>query len=116
MNVCYFSLGSPVSASDVSKPIFEIKVTEDKTNISIDTLSGSVNNAPSFGSLTVSDSPNPPPLIFGEALTVREPKDGAFLTDPDNVSIEMLVLYSVTLISNIGLLPSEALTGEPIEK
>ena len=55
-----------MSASDVSKPIFEIKVTEDKTNISIDTLSGSVKNAPSFGSLTVSASPKISGGGFGE--------------------------------------------------
>ena len=39
-----------------------------------------------------------------------------FLTDPYNIGVEILVLSSVSLISNIGLLPAEALTGEPNEK
>ena len=36
-----FSLGSPVSDTPVSKPIFDIKATEDKTKISTIMLSGS---------------------------------------------------------------------------
>ena len=36
-----FLFGSPVSASAFSKPIFEIKATEDKTNISTPMLYGS---------------------------------------------------------------------------
>ena len=63
-----------------------------------------------------SHSPNPPPLLFGEALVAREPKDRTFFTDPDNIGVEILVLSSVDLISNIGLLTAEALTGEPNEK
>ena len=39
-----------------------------------------------------------------------------FLPDPYNIDVEILVLSSVALISNIGLLASEALTGEPNEK
>ena len=53
----YFSFGSPVSASDVSKPIFEIKDTEYKTNISAPMLSGSVKNSACFGSLAARSSP-----------------------------------------------------------
>ena len=52
-----FSIGSPVSASAVSDPIFEIKATEYKTNISTLMLSGSVKNFVSFGSLAASTSP-----------------------------------------------------------
>ena len=39
-----------------------------------------------------------------------------FLPDTENISVEMLVLYSVALISKIGLLKAEALTGKPNEK
>ena len=35
---------------------------------------------------------------------------------PYNIGLEILVLSSVALISNIGLLTAEALTGEPNEK
>ena len=38
------------------------------------------------------------------------------MPDPDNIGVEILVLSSVALISNIGLLTAEALTGEPNEK
>ena len=50
---------------------------------------------------------------FGEALAAREPKDTTFFTGPDNIGVEILVWYSVALISNIGLLTAKALTGEP---
>ena len=63
-----------------------------------------------------SQLPNPPPLLFGEALVAIEPKDRTFLLDPDNIGVEILVLSSVALISNICLLISEALTGEPNDK
>ena len=45
-----------MSASDVSKPIFDIKATEYKTNISTPMLSGSGKNVLSFGSLSASAS------------------------------------------------------------
>ena len=57
MKVGPFSYGSPVSASSGIKPIFEIKATEDKTNITIPILSGSVKNIISFDSLAASASP-----------------------------------------------------------
>ena len=63
-----------------------------------------------------SHSPNPLLLLFGKALAAREPKDMTLLPDPDNIGEEILVLSSVALISNIGLLTSEALTGEPNDK
>ena len=56
--VVSFLFGSPVSDSTVSKPIFGIKVTKDKTNISTPMLSGSGKNVLSFGSLYASASPN----------------------------------------------------------
>ena len=43
--VGYFSFGSPVIASAVNKPIFEIKATEDKNNIYTPALSGSVKTS-----------------------------------------------------------------------
>ena len=55
-------------------------------------------------------------LIFGKALVSRELKYRTFLTDPYNIGVEVLVLSSVVLISNIGLLTAEVLTGEPNEK
>ena len=57
MKVGSFSFGSPVSASAVGKPIFEIKATEDKTNISTPMLYGSGKNIASFGSMDASASP-----------------------------------------------------------
>ena len=57
MNVGSFSFGSPVSASDVNKPIFEIKATEDNTNISTPMLSGSGKKVVSFGSMALNASP-----------------------------------------------------------
>ena len=52
-----FLFGSPVSASDVSKKIFDINNTEDKTNISTPILSGSGKNVASFGSMDARASP-----------------------------------------------------------
>ena len=46
-----FFFGSLVSASDVSKIIFVINNTEDKTKISKPMLSGSGKNVVSFGSM-----------------------------------------------------------------
>ena len=60
LKVGSFSFGSPVSASDVSNPIFEIKAiksTEDKTKISTPILFGSVKNVLSYGSMAASTSP-----------------------------------------------------------
>ena len=57
LKVGSFSFGSPVSASAISKPIFEIKATEDNTNISTPMLSVSGKNDASFGSLAASASP-----------------------------------------------------------
>ena len=53
---------------------------------------------------------------MGEALAAREPKDRIFFIDLDNIGVEVLALYSLALISNIGLLTAEALIGEPNEK
>ena len=52
-------------------------------------------------------------MLFGEALASREPKDRTFLPYPDNIGVEILVLHSMALVSNIGLLTAETLTGEP---
>ena len=64
----------------------------------------------------ISQSPNRPPLLFVEALAAREPKYRTFFPHPYNIGVEILVLSSVVLISNIGLLTAEALTGELNEK
>ena len=60
-DVYYLKVGSfsfilPVSAYAVSKPIFDIKVTKDKTNIFTPMFSTSVKNALSFGSIAASAS------------------------------------------------------------
>ena len=52
-----FSFGSPVIASAVSNPIFEIKATEQNTNIYTPMLFGSGKNVLSFGSMTAIASP-----------------------------------------------------------
>ena len=52
-----FSFGSPVCSYAVSKPIFEIKVTEENTNILTPMLSRSGKNSISFGSLAANVSP-----------------------------------------------------------
>ena len=54
LNVVSFSYFAPVSASDDSKPIFEIKATEDKTKIYTPMLSVSGKNIVYFGSLDAS--------------------------------------------------------------
>ena len=51
-----FSFGSPVSASVVNKPIFDIKATEENTNISTPMLSRTGKKILSFGSLAASAS------------------------------------------------------------
>ena len=51
LKVGSLSFGSPASASSVSKPIFDIKATKYKTNISTHMLSGSGKNVASFGYL-----------------------------------------------------------------
>ena len=56
LKAVYFSFGSPLSAYDVSNPIFEIKATEDKTKISVYMFSGSGKNILLFGSLAASAS------------------------------------------------------------
>ena len=55
-----------MSASDVSKPIFDIKATEYKTNISTPIFSGSDKNFISFGSLDEITSPKSSGVGFGE--------------------------------------------------
>ena len=55
-------------------------------------------------------------MVFGKALVAREPNDRTFLPDPYNIGVEILVLFSVALISNIVLLKAEAITCEPNEK
>ena len=56
LKVGSFSFGSPVSASTVSKPIFEIKATEDKANIPTPMLYVSGKNVLYFGFLAASAS------------------------------------------------------------
>ena len=57
LKVCSFSFGSPVRASAVNKPIFEIKATNDNTNISVPMFSGSGKHVLSFGYMDASASP-----------------------------------------------------------
>ena len=57
LKVGYFSFGSTVRSYDVNKPIFEMKATEDKTNISTHMLYGSGKNFLSFGSMYAIASP-----------------------------------------------------------
>ena len=57
LKVGFFSFGSPVSASAVNKPIFDIKDTEDNANIPTPVLSESGKNVLYFGSLAASASP-----------------------------------------------------------
>ena len=66
LKVVTFSFGLPLSASAVSKPIFYIKVTEDKTNISIPMLSGSGKNFVSFGSMDANASPKRSGSVFAD--------------------------------------------------
>ena len=57
LKLCSFSFSSPVSASAISKPIFEINTTKDKNNIPAPMFSGSGKNFLSFGYLAASASP-----------------------------------------------------------
>ena len=49
--------------------------------------------------------------MHSETLRIR-----TFLPDLDNIGVKILILSSLALISNIGLLTAEALTGEPNDK
>ena len=57
VKVGYFSFGSSVSAFAVSKPKFDIKSTEDKTNIYTPMLFGTGEKVMTFGSLSTRASP-----------------------------------------------------------
>ena len=57
LEVGSLSFGSSVSASALSKTIFEINSTEDKNKISTPMVSGSGKNVVSFGSLVGRTSP-----------------------------------------------------------
>ena len=57
LKVGSLTFGSPVSASAVNVPIFEINYTDYKTKISTPMLYGSGGNVVSFGSLTAIASP-----------------------------------------------------------
>ena len=66
LKVVSLLFGSPVSASDVSKTIFDIKATEYKTKISTPMLSESGENTLSFGYMAASASPKISGGGFGE--------------------------------------------------
>ena len=74
LEVVSFLFGSPVSAYVGSNTIFDIKDTEDKTNISTPMLSWSGKNVVSFGSLTESDSQK---TISGGFATTYSSKRGS---------------------------------------
>ena len=57
LKVGYFSFGSSVSVSTVSKPIFDIKDTGDNSKITTPMLSGSGKNIKFFCCLDASASP-----------------------------------------------------------
>ena len=57
LKVGSFSFFSPVSAPTFSKPIFDIKATDNKNNVSTPMLYGSVKNVQSFGYTAASDLP-----------------------------------------------------------
>ena len=66
LKVEYLSFGSPVIVFDVSKLIFEIKATEEKTKITTPMLSGSEKNVPYFDSMAVTASQKRSDVGFGE--------------------------------------------------
>ena len=70
LKVGSFSFGSPVSASAVSKPIFEINATEDKTNFYTTTFYGSDKKIIYFGYLAASASPKISSGGFSEWLVI----------------------------------------------
>ena len=60
-----------MSASSVSKPIFDIKETEEKNKIYTPTFSGSVKNVLTFGYLDASDLPKISGGGFADKHTFR---------------------------------------------
>ena len=70
LKVGSFSFGSPVSASAVGKPIFEIKATEKNNKISTPMLSGSVKNVVYFCSVDESSSPKSSGGGFSEGMVI----------------------------------------------
>ena len=63
-----------------------------------------------FQSLT-----EPTAADFWRGVCIQRTEGSEVLSDQDNIGVEILVLSSVTLISNVGLLTPEALTGEQNE-
>ena len=57
LKVGYFLFFSPVSASAVINPIFDIKTTKEKTKVFTPMLPGSVKSVISFGFMDASASP-----------------------------------------------------------
>ena len=70
LKVGSFSFCSPVSASDVSDQIFEIKATEEKTKVFTPVLSGSSKNVLFVVSLAASASTKISGDGFGEKLVI----------------------------------------------
>ena len=66
LKVSCLYFGSPVCASAVSKPIFDIKATEYNTKISTPTFYESGKNVLSFGSMAANASPKISGGGFGE--------------------------------------------------
>ena len=89
-------------ASAVSKPIFDMKATEDKTNISTPMFSGSGGNFISFGSLAV--APHQKGLVVSsqiitsqadqEVLGLDHKQGGvSFYTLPKTILIMLVMIY-----------------------
>ena len=64
LKAVFFLFGLPLSASAVSKPIFDIKATEDKNKISTPMLSESGKNVLYFGSMASIASPKSAAVVL----------------------------------------------------
>ena len=87
LKVGSFSFCSTVSAYYVSKPMFDIKATEDKTNISTPMLSGSGKNILSYGSMAESASPKISGGGFASYSSTRVPGGFNFVSSKGGVNL-----------------------------
>ena len=82
-----------MSASDVNKPIFEIKATEDNTNISTPMLYGSGKKFVSFGSMALNASPKISGGGFADYFSTRG--SGGFKFRSSKGGNEFETLYKI---------------------
>ena len=106
MKVGSFSFGSPVSAPSVSNPIFDIKETEYKNNISIPIFYGSVKKNPSFGSMAASVFPKTSGGGFSAYYSTNRPRGFKFGSSTEVSEFETFTRINTKHVSGERLIIS----------